>query len=100
MTNRERVDRGVNARLILDNPAYIDAVAKITQDIRALRLQLPPRDVEGLSRLVFMEQAVERAKRLMEIYLQDGEAAGKELEQEVRPSPIGRLTGRLRRIAL
>lgn len=83
----------------MENPAYIEAVTKITQDIRALRLQIPPKDIEAMSRLVFMEQAVERAKRLMETYLQDGEAASKELEEVVRPSPIGRLTNGFRRMS-
>ena len=97
MTKEERLQRASEARFVLENPAYTAAFERFIQDIRALRLQLPPRDAEGASRLVFMEQAVEKAKRLMESYLQDGEAASRELEKEVIPSPIGRLTSRFRR---
>jgi hypothetical protein len=98
MTNEERIQRAKEAQAVLENPAYLEAVGRFTHDIRALRLQLSPRDSEGASRLVFMEQSVEKAKRLMEMYLSDGEAARKELSAQASPTPIGRLTGRLARL--
>ena len=91
MTPEDRMKRGREALFVLENAAYIEAVTKFTQDIRALRLQLGPRDTDGAYRLVLMEQAVEKAKRLMETYLQDAEAAKKELEKSEQPGPIGRL---------
>lgn len=97
MTKDEIIERATSARFVLESPAYNEAVEKITQDIRALRLALSPRDTEGAHRLVLMEQAVERAKRLMEMYLYDGEAAKRELEATERPGPVGRKTGRFRR---
>lgn len=99
MTPEDRINRGVNARAVVENPAYQEAVEKITQDIRALRLQLSPRDAEGASRLVLMEQAVERAKRFLEAYLVDADAARKELEKTELPGPIGRLNARFQRLA-
>jgi hypothetical protein len=99
MTPQERLDRAQAAKFVLDSPAYIEAWGKFIADIRSLRLQLSPRDVEGASRLVFMEQAVEKSKRLMDQYLQDGEIARKELEKEVWQGPVGRLTSRLRRVS-
>lgn len=96
--SQDKLERGRQARLILDSPAYQEAVSKITQDIRSLRLQLSPRDTEGAYRLVLMEQAVERAKRLMEAYLVDAETARKELEREELPGPIGRLNRRFQRV--
>jgi hypothetical protein len=94
----ERIDRAVAARAVLENPAYQEAVSKITQDIRSLRLSLGPRDTEGAYRLVLMEQAVEKAKRLMEAYLQDGEAARKELDKSELPGPVGRLNRRFQQL--
>jgi hypothetical protein len=87
----DRIKRGEQAHQVLTNAAYVEAVTKITQDIRTLRLQLSPRDTEGAYRLVLMEQAVERAKKLMESYLQDADAARKDLEKSELPGPIGRL---------
>lgn len=98
MTESDRIERGRQARLVLDSPAYKQAVEKMTQDIRSLRLSLGPRDSEGAYRLVLMEQAVERAKRLMEQYMVDAENARKELEKAELPGPIGRLTGRIQRL--
>lgn len=98
MTSSDRIERGRQAEIILESPAYKEAVSKITQDIRALRLQISPRDTEGAYRLVLMEQAVERAKRLMEMYLQDADAAKKELEKSELPGPIGRLNRRFQQI--
>ena len=82
----------------MENKAYQEAVSKITQDIRSLRLSLSPKDQEGAYRLVLMEQAVERAKHLMEGYLQDAEMAKKELEREELPGPVGRLNRRFQQI--
>ena len=97
MTPQERLERAKSARFVLENPAYVEAVAKIATDIRTLRLALPPRDIEGGQRLIHMEQAVEKAKRLMEAYLQDGEAARKELEKAAEPNPVVRIGRRIRR---
>ncbi len=98
MTSEERIKRGQQAKHVLDNPAYKEAVSKITQDIRSLRLALGPRDSEGAYRLVLMEQAVERAKRLMEDYLHDAESARKELEKSELPGPVGRLNRRFQQV--
>jgi hypothetical protein len=97
MNTEERLERAAEARFVLDNPAYKEAVTKFLTDIRSLRLALSPRDTDGATKLVLMEQAVEKARRLMETYLQDGDMARKELEREVRPGPIGRLNRAFRR---
>jgi hypothetical protein len=97
MNTEERLERAVEARFVLDNPAYREAVEKFLRDIRSLRLALSPRDTDGATKLVLMEQAVEKARRLMETYLEDGDMARKELEREVRPGPIGRLNRAFRR---
>lgn len=98
MTPQQRIDRSVNAKAVLENPAYQEAVSKILQDLRSLRLQLSPKDQEGCARLVQMEQAVEKAKRLMEMYLEDAEAAKKELQTQERPGPVGRLNRRFQQV--
>ena len=99
MTPEQKIKRGDRASQVLNNPAYQEAVSKITQDIRSLRLCLSPKDQEGAYRLVLMEQAVERAKRHMESYLQDAEAAKKELQREEAPGPIGRLNRSFQRMS-
>lgn len=83
---------------MLDSPAYKEAVESFTRDIRSLRLALGPRDTDGAYRLVLMEQAVEKARRLMEGYMRDAETARKELEKDERPGPIGRLNARFQRL--
>lgn len=99
MTPEEIIRRGKDAASVLENPAYKDAVSKITQDIRSLRLQLSPKDTEGAYQLVLMEQVVEKTKRLMEQYLQDAESAAKELEREELPGPLGRLGRKFQKFA-
>jgi hypothetical protein len=98
LTPEEKLRRADRSKAVLNNPAYQEAVTQITQDIRSLRLSLSPRDTEGAYRLVLMEQAVERAKRLMEQYMADGETARKELEREELPGPVGRLNRRFQRL--
>jgi hypothetical protein len=87
----DKQERGRQAQLILDSPTYQEAHTKFLHDIRSLRLAVGPRDAEGAHRLVLMEQAVEKAKRLFEMYLADAETARKELEKTEVPGPIGRL---------
>jgi hypothetical protein len=98
MTPEQRLTRAANARSVLENTAYQEAVSKITQDIRSLRLALTPRDQEGAYRLVLMEQAVEKAKRYLEGYLEDAELARKELEKSEVPGPVGRLNHRFQKL--
>ena len=95
---RAKVERGRQAKLVLDNAAYQEAVTKFTHDIRSLRLSLGPRDTDGAYRLVLMEQAVEKAKRVMEMYLSDADAARKELEKDEKPGPMGRLNAHFQRM--
>jgi hypothetical protein len=44
-----------------------------------------------------MEQAVEKAKRHLEMYLFDAEQAKKDLDKDELPGPIGRLNARFQR---
>lgn len=97
MTLEQRLQRAQEARFVLENAAYTEARTKLISDIRALRLALPPRDIEGGQRLIHMEQAVEKANRLMEAYMADGEAARKELEKAAEPNPVVRIGRRIRR---
>jgi len=98
LSPEDKIERGRQAQLVLDSPAYRAAIESFTQDIRSLRLALGPRDTDGAYRLVLMEQAVEKAKRLMEGYMRDAETARKELEQDELPGPVGRLNARIRRM--
>ena len=97
MTPEQRRQRAEEARFVLENAAYQEAVEKFTKDIRSLRLSVSPRDTDAFTKLGLMEQSVEKARKLLEMYLQDGEAARKELQREVKPTPIGRLNRAFRR---
>jgi hypothetical protein len=98
MTPEQKERRASEARSVLENPVYNEAFAKFIQDIRALRLQISPRDTEGFTRLGWMEQTVEKAKRLLDAYIEDADAARKQLEMEISPpTPIGRLVNQFRR---
>lgn len=94
----DTLERGRQARLILDSPTYQDATQRLTQDLRSLRLSLPPGDQERAYRLVLMEQAVEKAKRYLEAYLYDAEQAKKQLDKDEQPGPIGRMNARFQRL--
>lgn len=97
MTPEQRQERAQAARFVLENAAYQEAVEKLTQDIRTLRLQASPRDSEGLTRLVLMEQTVEKVKKLLEGYLTDGELAKRDLERVAEPNAVVRSFRRIRR---
>ena len=97
MTPEKRLERANSARFVLENAAYQEAVDKLTQDIRTLRLQASPRDVDGLTRLVLIEQTVEKVKKLLEGYMTDGELAKRDLEQVAEPSAVVRFGRRFKR---
>ena len=62
-----------------------------------MRLQASPRDTDGLTRLVLMEQTVEKVKKLIESYMTDGELAKRDLEKEAEPNAVVRFGRRFRR---
>lgn len=97
MTPEQRIERASAARFVLESSAYQEAVEKLTQDIRTLRLQASPRDSDGLTRLVLMEQTVEKVKKLLEGYLTDAELAKRDLEKVAEPSAVIRFGRRIRR---
>lgn len=96
MTPEQRLERANSARFVLENAAYTEAIEKLTQDIRTLRLQASPRDTDGLTRLVLMEQTVEKVKKLLEGYMTDGELAKRDLEKAAEPSAPRRAATRIR----
>lgn len=96
MTPEQRLERANSARFVLENAAYTEAIEKLTQDIRTLRLQASPRDTDGLTRLVLMEQTVEKVKKLLEGYMTDGELAKRDLEKVAEPSAPRRAATRIR----
>lgn len=90
MTPDERIARAKEAERLIESKVFQEAFNRYMEDIRRLRLQVSPRDVEGAVKLVQMEQTVEKAKRIFESYIQDGKIAADELEREVKPGILQR----------
>lgn len=85
MTPQERVDRGAEARRLIENPVYQEAKNKLLEQIGFLRREVPPRDQEGAMRLIQMEQTVLKTYMYLENFVKDGELAAKELDKAVTP---------------
>lgn len=90
MTKEERIARSREASRIIESETFKAAFKHYTDEIRRLRLQVPPRDTEAAVKLVQMEQTVEKAKRIFEAFIQDGDLAANELEREVNPGIMQR----------
>lgn len=68
------------------------------QDLRSLRLTLPPTDWERGAKLIAMEQSIEKAQAYLRTYFEDAERAKKELDKNEMPGPLGRLNARFQRL--
>lgn len=98
MNEQERVNRANEAKRILESPVFKEASGHFLANIRALRLQISPRDIEGAHKLVLMEQTVEKTRRMFQAFMFDGELAAKQLQESMDPSLAGRLQRKFRQI--
>ena len=98
MTPQDKISKANEAKRILESPVYKEASEHFLTQIRALRLQIKPRDTEGAFRLVLMEQTVERTKRMFEEFLFDAELAKRSLDEQENPTLAGRLMRKFRTV--
>lgn len=98
MTEQERINRANEARRIIESPVFKEAAEHFLSNIRALRLQIGPRDPDGAHKLVLMEQTVEKTRRMFEEFMFDGELAAKQLRESQDPSLMGRIQRKFRQV--
>jgi hypothetical protein len=90
MTPEEELQRGENARRILDDPLFIEAVETIRKEIEEQWQKSPARDTEGRERLYLAHKMLDKIEGHLQTVLASGKLAQATLAARVRNRANGR----------
>lgn len=85
MTEQERINRGAEAKRLMENKVFLEAKEKFLKSLAQLRTEIGPRDQDGAVRLIQMEQTILKTFQHLQNFVVDGEMAAKELDKDVIP---------------
>lgn len=88
MSTSEELRRGEQARLLLQNEMYVDAVAQVKQAIIDKWMQAPLRDKEGHHELKLMLKLLGDLTGYISTAMETGKMASIQLEQERRMTKL------------
>lgn len=78
-TLEQQIANAISAKSLLDNPTLKDAFEEIKQSYINALIAAPLRDVEGMQKIKMMIGTVDKLKQTLEIYVNGGKVAEKEL---------------------
>jgi len=84
MTPEEELQRGENARRILDDPLFIEAIATIRDEINARWQSSPVRDVDGRERLYLSRKLLDKIEGHLQSVMASGRLAQATLAERLR----------------
>ncbi|MDE2101728.1 MAG: hypothetical protein KGL39_31065 [Patescibacteria group bacterium] len=88
-TPEEELQRGLEAKTILESPVFIEACQAVDTQLKTLRERVPVSDTDMMVRLVLMEQISTWLLDYMKQCMQSGEFARHQLEK--RDSAVERM---------
>lgn len=91
MTHEEKVQRGEEAKALLENPLFAEAFDAIEREVIEEIKKCPVRDIEGLSKLHLMLGLNSRLRLHYEALVQTGELSKRTLASRI--AGRSRLTG-------
>ena len=98
MTPEQERDRGVNARLLLENDLLQEAMSAIEGEVVKQWEQCPARDKEGKEACWQLLKTAKKFRRLLEGHVQTGRLAEENLRR-IEESRLARLGRAIRRAA-
>ena len=98
MTPEQERDRGLNARLLLENDLLQEAMSAIEGEVVKQWEQCPTRDKEGKKACWQLHKTAKKFRRLLEGHVQTGRLAEENLRR-IEESRLARLGRAIRRAA-
>lgn len=82
MTQEERLDRGIKAERIINDPLYVDAYEQVKAAILSAWESAPVRDREGQHELKLMLKALADVRAVFERAITDGKIVADDLKRK------------------
>jgi hypothetical protein len=90
MTPEEELQRGENARRILDDPLFVEAIATIREEINHQWQKSPARDTDGRERLYLSRKMLDKIEGHLQSVMASGRLAQATLAERLRNRANGR----------
>ena len=84
MDSEQKARRADQARMILDNPLFVEALTALDESLKRQRLQVKPTDTESQSKLILAEQIRHQFEHYLRRAIQDGEVEDMRLAEQPR----------------
>lgn len=84
MDSEQKARRADQARMILDNPLFVEALAALDESLKRQRLQVKPTDTEGHAKLILAEQIRHQFEHYLRRAIQDSEVEEMRLTEQPR----------------
>lgn len=80
MSEHQAASMGKEAALLLENPAFVEAMARMREDVRRQWMEAPVRDIEGQRLLLITAKLVEKLDGHIRGMVEAGKLAQSRLE--------------------
>ena len=90
MDSEDAIRRADQARMILDNPLFAEAMTALDESLRRQRLLVKPTDANGHAKLILAEQVKHQFEQYLRRAVEDGKLAEMRLT-EPQQGPIARI---------
>lgn len=84
MDSEEKIRRAAQARMVLDNALFAEAMAALDESLKRQRLQVKSTDTEGQTKLILAEQIRHQFENYLRRVIQDAQVAEMQMIQEQR----------------
>ena len=90
MDSEQAARRADQARMVLDNELFAEAMNALDESLKRQRLQVKPTDTEGQTKLILAEQIRHQFEGYLRRVIQDAQVADMRLIQQQRRSFFAR----------
>ena len=89
MDSEDAIRRADQARMILDNPLYAEAMSALDESLRRQRLQVKPVDTDGHTKLILAEQVKNQFEQFLRRAIEDAKVIEMRLIEEQKTGVLG-----------
>jgi len=91
MDSEDAIRRADQARMILDNPLFDEAMNALAESLRRQRLQVKPTDTDGHTKLILAEQVKHQFEQFLRRAIEDAKVIEMRLIEQQKTSAFGML---------
>jgi len=89
MDSEDAIRRADQARMILDNPLFDEAMNALAESLRRQRLQVKPTDTDGHTKLILAEQVKHQFEQFLRRAIEDAKVIEMRLIEQQKTSAFG-----------